>query len=165
MESYTAYSFVIASSVQQYVCEAHLFSLLYEVKWSEMKVTQSCLTLCDPMDHTVHGILQVRILEWVTFPFSRTSSQPRDRTQVSHVAEGFFTSWATRKAKNTVLSSLSLLQRIFLTQESNQGLLHCRQIPTELSGGYANWTSKKSVFLYFSYRDIHQIEIEEKNTE
>ena len=43
-----------------------------------MKVAQSCLTLCDPMDYTVHGILQARILEWgVVFPFSRGSSQPR----------------------------------------------------------------------------------------
>ena len=48
-------------------------------------------TLCDPMDYTVHGILQARILEWVAFPFSRGSSQPRDRTQVSHIAGGFFT--------------------------------------------------------------------------
>ena len=42
------------------------------------KVAQSCLTLCNPMDYTVHGILQARILEWVAFPFSRGSSQPRD---------------------------------------------------------------------------------------
>ena len=41
-----------------------------------MKVTQSCLTLCDPMDYRVHGILQARILEWVAVPFSRGSSQP-----------------------------------------------------------------------------------------
>ena len=40
-----------------------------------------------------------RILEWVAYPFSRGSSQPMDRTQVSHVADGFFTSWATRKAQ------------------------------------------------------------------
>ena len=45
----------------------------------------------------VHRILQARILEWVAFPFSRGSSQPRDRTSVSHIAGGFFTSWATRK--------------------------------------------------------------------
>ena len=44
----------------------------------EVKVTQSCLTLCDPMDYTVHRILQARILEWVAFPFSRGFSQPRD---------------------------------------------------------------------------------------
>ena len=59
----------------------------------------SCPTLCDPMDYTVRGILQARILEWVVIPFSRRSSQPRDRTQVSHIAGGFFTSWATREAQ------------------------------------------------------------------
>ena len=55
-----------------------------------------CPTLCNPMDYTVHGILQARILEWVAFSSSRGSSQSRDRTQVSHIAGGFFTSWATR---------------------------------------------------------------------
>ena len=45
-----------------------------------------------PMNYTVHGILQARILEWIAFPFSRGSSQPRDQTQVSHIAGGFFTS-------------------------------------------------------------------------
>ena len=64
------------------------------LEWSEMKVTQSCTTFCDPMDcnlpgSSVHGILQPRILEWVDIPFSRGSSA---------------------------------------TQESNPGLLHCRQI-------------------------------------
>ena len=44
----------------------------------EVKVPQSCPTLCDPMDYTVHGILQARMLEWVAFLFSRGSSQPRD---------------------------------------------------------------------------------------
>ena len=52
----------------------------------KVKVAQSCLTLCDPMDYTVHGILQARILEWVAIPFSR------DQTQVSRIAGGFFTS-------------------------------------------------------------------------
>ena len=47
-----------------------------------MKVAQSCPTLCDPMDQTVYGILQDRILEWVAIPFSRGSSQSRDWTQV-----------------------------------------------------------------------------------
>ena len=47
-----------------------------------MKVTQSCLTLRDPVDYTVRGILQARTLAWEAFPFSRGSSQPRDRTQV-----------------------------------------------------------------------------------
>ena len=53
----------------------------------KLKVAQLCPALCDPMDYTVHGILQTRILEWVAFPFSRGSSQPRD----SCIAGGFFT--------------------------------------------------------------------------
>ena len=69
---------------------------LEEVK---MKVTQSCPTLCNPMDYRVQGILQARILEWVAFPFSRRSSQPRDQTQVSRTIGRFFTSWATREAQ------------------------------------------------------------------
>ena len=54
--------------------------------------------LCDPMDYTVRGILQVRTLECIDFPFSRGSSQSRNRTQVSCIAGGFFTSWSTREA-------------------------------------------------------------------
>ena len=69
------------------------------VKWSEMKVTQLCLTLCDPIDCIIHRILQAWILEWVAFLFSRGSSQPRDQTQVSSIAGGFFTSWATGEAQ------------------------------------------------------------------
>ena len=65
----------------------------------QVKVAQSCPTLCDLMDYTVHGILQARILEWVAFPFSRGSCQPRDRTQVFHIAGRFFTRWATREAQ------------------------------------------------------------------
>ena len=66
-----------------------------------MKVAQSCPTLCNPTDYTVHGILQARILEWVAFSFSRGSSQPRDWTQVSHIAGGFFTNWTIREAQTT----------------------------------------------------------------
>ena len=64
-----------------------------------LKVAQSRPTLCDPRDYTVHGILKATILEWVAFPFSRGSSQPREWTQVSHNAGGFFTRRATREAK------------------------------------------------------------------
>ena len=64
-----------------------------------MKVAQSCLTLFDPMDSIVHGILQARRLEWVAFPFSRGSSQPRDQAQVSCIVGGFFASWAMREAQ------------------------------------------------------------------
>ena len=124
------------------------------------------------MDYTVHRILQARILEWIAFPFSRGSSQPRDWTQFSCIAGGFFTGchegnpkileWVAypfsrdlpdpgielgspafqvdslpaepqEKPNNTGVGSLSFLQWIFLTQESNWGLLHSRWILYQLS--------------------------------
>ena len=68
-----------------------------------VSVTQSCLTLCDPMDcgppgFSVHGVLHTRIVEWVAISFSRDSSQARDQTQVSHIADRFFTVWTTGEA-------------------------------------------------------------------
>ena len=77
---------MLVSVVQQSKPVTHT---LMEVK---VKFTQSCPTLCDPLDYTVHGISQARILEWVAIPFTRGSSQPRDRTHVSCFAGGFFTS-------------------------------------------------------------------------
>ena len=75
----------------------------------KVKVTQLYPTLCGPMDYTVHGIFWGRILEWVAFPFSRVSSQHRDRTQVSHIAGGFFTSWSTREVFRCPKSSVNVL--------------------------------------------------------
>ena len=77
---------------------------LYSIKGfhlSKVKVAELCPTLCEPMDYTVFGILQARILEWVAFPSSRGSSQPRGQTQVSLIAGRFFISWATREAHST----------------------------------------------------------------
>ena len=112
--------------------KTHIYTVRNGFMWIclnvKVKVAQLRLTLCNPMDYIVHGILQARILEWVAFPFSRVSSKPRDQTQVSCIAGGFFTSWATGKSKNTGMGSLSLLQRIFPTKELNRGLLHCRWI-------------------------------------
>ena len=78
----------------------------------KVKVTQ---TLCNSMDYTVHGILQARILEWVANPFSRGSSQPRDWTQVSHIAGGFFTSWTTREALEKILK-IQVIRLLFNCQ-------------------------------------------------
>ena len=63
---------------------------------SESEITQLCLTLCDYMDcslpgSSIHGIFQARVLEWGAISFSRGSSQPRDRTQVFHIAGRCFT--------------------------------------------------------------------------
>ena len=75
-------------------------STLRIVSWKVKRrcVTQSCLTLCNPVncrqsDSSIHGILQARILEWIAMP-----SQHRDRNLVSHIAGRFFTMWATREA-------------------------------------------------------------------
>ena len=53
----------------------------------KVKVTQSCPTLSDPMDYTIHRILQARILEWVAFPFTRGSSQTRDLPHCRQIKE------------------------------------------------------------------------------
>ena len=79
----------------------------------KVKVTQSCLTLCNPMDYTVHGILQA--MEWVAFPFSKGSSRPRNWTWVSCVVGRCFTIWATREAH-----SLWNLNTIFFQTPSQQ---------------------------------------------
>ena len=70
----------------------------------KLLVTQLCQTLCDPKDcnlpvSSVLGILQAKILGWVSIPFSRGSSQLRDRTLVSCIASGFFTIWVTKEAQ------------------------------------------------------------------
>ena len=76
----------------------------------KVKAAQSCPTLCNTMDYTVHGIFQARMLEWVGFPFSRGSSQPRDQTQVSGIAGGFFTSWPQGKTLFTLVKWTEVAQ-------------------------------------------------------
>ena len=72
--------------------EDHSITMTMEKSEMKVKVAHSCLTFCDPMYYIIHGILQAAILEWVVFPFSRGSSQPRVQTQVSCIAGGLFTS-------------------------------------------------------------------------
>lgn len=82
--------------------KAMLFPVvMYGCEKVKVKVAQLCPTLWDPMDYTVHGILQARPLEWVVFPFSVGSSQPMDQTQVSCIAGRFSTNWASWTIKNT----------------------------------------------------------------
>ena len=81
-------------------------------------VAQSCPTFCDPMDYSllgssVHGILQARIREWVAIPFSRWSSQPRDQTWVSCIADRFCTIWTTREAQQDRMKGTGLFGDIF----------------------------------------------------
>ena len=71
-------------------------------KWKKVKMKSlgSCPTLCDHMDcslpgSSIHSIFQARVLEWIAISFSRGSSQPRYQSQVSRIAGGCFTVWAT----------------------------------------------------------------------
>ena len=125
-------------------------------KWKVL-ATQSCLALCDPMDYSplgssVHGIPQARILEWVAFPFSRRSSQPRNWTRVSCNAGRFFTSWATREYQEVRISLLKFsfsklcdLGLVFdqpshLTSHLNFLLLICEmEVVSDLSTLYTHW--------------------------
>ena len=89
------------------VKEEQLTQLLSE---SESEVTQSCPTLCDPMDcslpgFSVHGVFQARILEWAAISFSSRSCQPRDWTPVSHIVGRCFTIWATSEVPHDHLSN------------------------------------------------------------
>ena len=99
----------------------------------KVKVIQLCLTLCNPMNDMVHGILQVRILEWVAFPFSRGSFQPRIEPRSPALQVDSLPAEPQGKPKNTGVGSLSLLQWIFPTQELNWGILHCRWILYQLN--------------------------------
>ena len=91
-----------------------------------MRVAQSYPSLCDLMDYTAHGILQARILEWIAFPFFRDLPSPGIEPRSPALQMGSLPAEPQGKPKNTGVGSLSLLQRIFPTQESNWGLLYGR---------------------------------------
>ena len=99
-------------------------------------VAQSCLTLCNLLDCSPPSWpwgCSRQEYEWTAMPSSRASSQRRDHTQVTHISANSLPSEPPGKPNNTGVGSLSLLQGIFPTQESNQGLLHCRWILYKLS--------------------------------
>ena len=111
-------------------------------------VTQSCLTFCDSMHcsppaSSVHGILPARMLEWVAIPFSRGSSWPSDRTQVSCTADIFFTVWATRVKQQhditCILGKLWLLCNQRQQQKNQPGGHWRRRGERGLSPAPAGW--------------------------
>ena len=113
--------------IRCFYCFSVLLIFCLEYILGENEVTQSCLTLCDPVNcslpsSSIHGILQSRILEWVAIAFSRGSSQPRDQTQVSRVAGRHFTIWATREAQHIYM------HHIFFIHLSVDGHLGCSHV-------------------------------------
>ena len=128
----------VSSSSKHLSCKmAITFSLRYNSK-VKVKVAQLCLTLCNP-DYTVHEILQARILEWVAFSFFRGSSQPRDRTQVSLIAGGVFTSWATRETSPRILEWVAYPFSIGSSRPRNRTGVSC------IAGGFfTNWAMREA---------------------
>ena len=122
-----------STSLSFLICRTRAVILLPTPRRAEVKVSQLCPTLCDPTDYTVHGILQARVLEWVAFPFPRGLPNPGIKPRFPILQADSLPAEPPGKPKNTGVGSLSLLQGIFPTQESNQGLLHCRRILYQLS--------------------------------
>ena len=111
------------------------------------RVSQSCPTLCYPIDYTVHGILQARILEWVViFPTQRS------KPGLLHCRWILYQLSHKGSPRINGMGCLSLLQWIFLTQELNQGFLHCRWTLYQLSyqgsrrkGGFKSHSRRKAM--------------------
>ena len=136
----------------------------YFTTWAtrEASVTQSCPTLCNPVDcslpgSSVHGILQARILEWVAISFSRGSSWLRDQTQVSRIAGRCLTLWTTREAptsdsgvKNSpVVQGARVWPLVWEDPQSREWLPTPVFLPRESHGkrsleGYSPWGHKES---------------------
>ena len=103
------------------------------LQYLKVKGAQFCPTLCDSMDYIVYETLQIRILEWVAFPSPGDLPNPGIEPRSPTLRVDSLPAEPQGKPKNTGVGSLSLLQRIFPTQESNRGLLHCRRILYQLS--------------------------------
>ena len=131
--NFTNYTSIARYSRRLVICfciNQRTIASLYDI---QVRKLLSHVRHCDSMDYTVHGILQARILEWVAFPFFSVSSNPEIKSRCPALQADSLQADSQEKPKNTGVGSLSLLQRIFPTQESNQGLLHCRRIIYQLS--------------------------------
>ena len=105
-------------------------SFVYDISESERLSCSVMSYSLWPMECSlpVHGILQTRILEWLAISFPRRSSWPKGWSQVSCIAGGFFTIWATRESSNFILLHIAaqFSQRHLLKRPS---FLHCTFLP------------------------------------
>ena len=128
---------------------------------SESEVAQSCPTFCDSVNcswpgSSVHGIFQARVLEWGAIAFSRSSSWPRDRTQVSLIVGRRFTVWATREVlcvERALLKSQLVKHWVFY-------MLFCAP-PEKVSGETSHFSSWE---IHFFFKD-YSLRWERKQTE
>ena len=124
----------------------------------KVKVVQSYPTVCDPMDYTVHGILQAITPEWVAFPFSRDLPNAGIKPRSPILQADSLPAEPPGKPKNIGVGSLTLLQQIFLTQGLNQGLLRCRQILYQLSYHGSPSFSYKYIEIVMSKPSVGEID-------
>ena len=142
--------------------------LLNPMNWSE--VAQSCLTLCDPIDcsvpgFSVQGIFQATVLEWIAISFSRGSSQPRARTQVSRIVDRCFTSYRCNEKKSwfhlwfklTVFKVFPPILIFSCLMKSMWIMLHCRGEHLLAKKGNVQFFLPKMIctakFIYFTFRN------------
>ena len=146
---------VVATEFEKVIFHSNLKERQCQECSSESEVAQSCQTLCDPKDGNlpgseVHGIFQARILEWAAISFSRGSSQPRDRTRVSCIADRSFTIWATREAQEcsnyrtiALGSHTSKVMLKILQARLQQYLNH--ELPDGLAGFRESWRTRDQI--------------------
>ena len=120
---------ILGPELHSEIYTVYMMMIVRKGKWW----SQSCATLCNPMDYTVHAVLQSRILDWVVFPSPGDLLNPGIKPRPPALRAYYLPAEPQLKPKNTAVGSLSLLQGIFPTQKSNQGLLHYRQILYYLS--------------------------------
>ena len=136
-----------------------IVSLSYSSNY-QVLVAESCPTLCDPMVYSapgssVHVILQARKLEWVTIPFSRGSSSPRDQTQVSHSAGTFFIVRATREAQTIQITKLLILKPNYYIEAN---LLYWSQLTNLLIILVFNYSVSLSL-VQLCFLELHKISL------
>ena len=113
----------IEGQVEKWVAEDMMVGWHHQLN-GYVKVTQSCLTLFDPIDYSVHGILQARILERVDLPFSRRYSQPRDGAQVSRFGQILYQ--LSHKGSPRILERVAYAFSRRSSQPRNRTWVNCR---------------------------------------
>ena len=116
----------------------------------ESEVVQSCPTVCDAMDcslpgSSVHGIFQAIVLEWIAISFSRGSSQPRARTQVSRIVDRRFTVWATRAGFSNMWTVNFQMSKLVLKKAEELEI----KLPTFAGTWKKQESSRKNIYFYF----------------
>ena len=132
----------------------------------KVKVAQSCPTLSNPKNYTVHGILYARMLEWVAVLFSRGFSQPRERTQVSHTADGLYQlshqgspkkTQGKRQISYDIAHMCNLKKRVQMPLSTNRNSYRCRKLTYDdqgISRGGIKWKSVIDIYILLHVKQI-----------